>query len=456
MGTATVPARRDSRWIDDWDPEDQEFWESRGRSIARRNLWTSIFAEHLGFSVWTMWSVLVLFMVPANGFSATPDQKFLLVSMVTLVGALLRFPYTLAVPRFGGRNWTVFSVLVLTVPATLAAVVMNNPTAPFWMFLLVAAVAGLGGGNFSSSMTNINSFYPEREKGWALGLNAGGGNIGVPAVQLIGLLVIASVGISHPGYVPMLYVPLLLVAAYLAWSRMNNLSGARADAKAQLSVLRDRNSWVMSFLYIGTFGSFIGYSFAFGLVLQVQFARTPLQAASITFIGPLLGSLIRPVGGALSDRFGGARVTMVSFAGMAAGTLAIVVMADQQSFPVFVGCFAVLFLLSGVGNGSTYKMIPAIFAAKAVEEMADGAEPAQARAHARRRAGALIGIAGAVGALGGVLINLTFREAYRSSGSAVPAFMAFLAFYAVCMGVTYLVYLRRRPAELPTLGYARV
>ncbi|MGG8409333.1 MFS transporter, partial [Streptomyces sp. 12297] len=358
-------------------------------------------------------------------------------------------------------NWTVVSALMLLAPTTAALVVME-PGTSYGTFLLVAALTGVGGGNFASSMTNINAFFPMRLKGWALGLNAGGGNIGVPVVQLAGLLVIGTAGATHPRLLLAAYLPLIVIAAALAWLRMDNLAPVRNDTGAVREALRERHTWIMAFLYIGTFGSFIGYSFAFGLVLQTQFGRTPLQAASLTFIGPLLGSLIRPVGGRLADRFGGARITLWTFVAMAAATGVVVTASTRESLPVFLVGFIALFVLSGLGNGSTYKMIPGIFHAKAV---ARGMTGEAAAAYGRRLSGASMGLIGAVGALGGLGINLVFREAFRSSGSGTAAFVTFLAFYAACCAVTWAVYLRR-PAAAPAaaahpeatarLGYAEV
>lgn len=299
-------AERHGRWIDGWEPEDDAFWEAGGRRIATRNLWFSILAEHIGFSVWVLWSVLVLFMGPEYGLDSA--DKFLLVALPSLVGALLRVPYTFAVAIFGGRNWTVISAGLLVVPTVLAGLVLE-PGVSLATLLIVAAVAGLGGGNFASSMTNINTFYPERLKGTALGLNAGGGNIGVAVVQLVGLAIIALAGPEAPLLLAV-YIPLAVIATVCAALFMDNLSSVRNDTGAAREAVSDPQMWIMSLLYIGMFGSFIGYSFAFGLVLQGQFGRTPLQAAAVTFIGPLLGSLIRPVGGALSDRIGGSRVTL--------------------------------------------------------------------------------------------------------------------------------------------------
>jgi MFS transporter, NNP family, nitrate/nitrite transporter len=434
-----MPARG-GRWIDHWEPEDPDFWERTGKRVATRNLWFSIFAEHIGFSIWVMWSVLVLFMGPKYGLS--PADKFTLVALPNLVGSILRVPYTFAVTVVGGRNWTIISAGLLLVPSIAAAIILQ-PGVSFTTLLIVATLAGFGGGNFASSMTNINTFFPERMKGAALGLNAGGGNIGVAVVQLVGLLIIALAGTSAPRLLLGVYIPLIVVAVLCAVLFMNNLTSVRNDTGAAREALKDRQLWIMSFLYIGTFGSFIGYSFAFGLVLQNQFHRSPLQAAAVTFIGPLLGSLIRPVGGWLADRVTGSVVTFWNFLAMGAASLLIILAAGMKSLPLFTLGFIALFVLTGVGNGSTYKMIPSIFRAKANVAIAEGEDRDVALAKARRITGATIGIVSAVGALGGFFINLAFRQSFQATGSGVVAFYSFLAFYAVCAAVTYVVYLRR-------------
>jgi NNP family nitrate/nitrite transporter-like MFS transporter len=455
----TVPGtpHRGGRWIDHWEPEDPGFWETTGKRIANRNLWFSIFSEHIGFSMWTVWSVMVLFMGKAYGID--PAGKFLLVSLPAMVGGLIRIPYTMAPAKFGGRNWTIVSALLLLVPTVMAIVVMH-PGTSFTTFVIVAALGGLGGGNFASSMVNINAFFPEGKKGWALGLNAGGGNIGVPVVQLLGLLVIATVGTAYPRLVLVIYLPLILIAALCAARYMDNISSVRNDTGALREVVREPQAWAMSFLYIGTFGSFIGYSFAFGLVLQTQFGRTPLQAASVVFIGPLIGSLIRPVGGWMADRFGGAKVTLWNFVGMALATAVVIMASNQKSLSLFMVGFIALFVLSGIGNGSTYKMIPSIFNVKARVAIAAGEPMQRALMRARRLSGAVIGMAGSIGAMGGLLINLAFRQSFLTTKSGVPACWAFLIFYGACVVVTYVVYLRRAPAAVtsgaPQLAYAQV
>jgi NNP family nitrate/nitrite transporter-like MFS transporter len=450
-----APKPRRGHWIDDWRPENPEFWEKTGKKVAMRNLWFSVLAEHIGFSVWSLWSVMVLFMGPQYGIDAA--GKFFLVAVPTLVGALVRIPYTMAPAKFGGRNFTIFSAGSLLVPAVLGAIVMH-PGTSYTTFVLVAALGGIGGGNFASSMVNINAFFPEGKKGWALGLNAGAGNIGVPMVQLVGLLVIGTVGLAAPRLVMGIYIPLIVLAALMAAWKMDNLSSMSNDKGAIREAVKDAQTWVMSFLYIGTFGSFIGYSFAFGLVLQNQFGRTPLQAASVTFIGPLLGSLIRPVGGKLADKYGGAKVSLVTYLAMAGACGIVLYASSVKSLAIYTTGFVLLFILSGLGNGSTYKMIPSIFQGKAKVAIAEGTPADVALATARRLSGAVIGIAGAVGALGGLFINLAFRQSFLVTKSGDAASLSFLVFYAVCVTVTYVVYLRPVSAARPTtrLAYAGV
>ncbi|MEU6390738.1 nitrate/nitrite transporter [Streptomyces sp. NPDC046939] len=441
---------RDREWVERWDPEDERFWAETGAKVARRNLVFSVLSEHIGFSVWSLWSVMVLFMGPEYGID--PAGKFFLVSMATLVGAFARVPYTFAVAVFGGRTWTVISASLLLAPAALAFVVME-PGTSYSTFMVCAALTGVGGGNFASSMTNINSFFPLRKKGWALGLNAGGGNIGVPVIQLTALAVIGAGG--GPRVLLGVYLPLIVVSAVCAALYMDNLATVKNDTGAARDAARDPHTWIMAFLYVGTFGSFIGYSFAFGLVLQTQFGRTPLQAAGVTFIGPLLGSLVRPVGGRLADRFGGARITLGNFVAMGAATAVVILASVRESLALFTVAFIVVFVLSGLGNGSTYKMIPGIFHAKALGLGLTGEEAA---AYGRRLSGASMGLIGAVGALGGLGINLAFRQSFQTAGTGTGAFVSFLVFYAVCTAVTWAVYLRGSAARYatPRLSYAEV
>ncbi|WP_405056013.1 MFS transporter [Kribbella sp. NBC_01505] len=425
----TVESPRRGRWIDVWDPEDATFWASKGRAVARRNLWPSIFAEFLGFSVWQLWSIVVVSM-PKAGFGYSTDQLFWLVALPSLVGATLRLPYTFAVPRFGGRNWTIVSALLLLIPTGGLAFFISRPETPFWLMALVAATAGVGGGNFASSMTNISFFYPEKEKGFALGINAAGGNLGVAVVQLlvpVAITIGAGLTLNRAG---LLWLPFILLAAFLAWRVMSNLSVATSSFRASITAAKRPHTWIISFLYIGTFGSFIGFSAAFPLLIKTTFPS--ITVAHIAFLGALVGSIARPFGGKLADLIGGAKVTVFAFVVMGLGILAAIVALNAGSFTGFLVSFLFLFVASGAANGSTYRMIPAVF------RLTTPGDPGRAR----REAAACIGIASAIGAYGGFLVPRGFAMSTSSYGSLIPALYVFCGFYVVCLAVTYYCYLR--------------
>ena len=441
-----------STWISEWNPEDEQFWEAKGKFIAKRNLFWSILAEHLGFSIWLVWSVVAT-KLPQAGFHYTTDQLFQLVALPGLVGSLMRFPYTFAVPKFGGRNWTIVSALLLFIPTVALAVFVTRPQTPFWLMALVAAAAGLGGGNFASSMANISFFYPDRQKGWALGLNAAGGNIGVSTVQLLTPLLMGSAWVSlhmatrgasglYLQNAGLMWLALIAIATMGAYRYMNNLSSARSTFKDQLVIVGRKHTWVMSWLYIGTFGSFIGYSAAFPLLLKTQF---PEISANLAFLGPLVGSIARPLGGLLSDKIGGARVTFWNFVLMGAATYGVMYSVDTRSFPAFLAMFLILFVTTGVGNGSTFRMIPAIFRSaklRAIEGLGGAAEALALKA-ARLESAAVLGFTSAIGACGGYLIPRTFGASIRATGGPHLALVVFLAFYVTCVSLTWWYYMRK-------------
>jgi NNP family nitrate/nitrite transporter-like MFS transporter len=441
-----------SRWIESWEPENVEFWERTGKRIARRNLWWSILAENIGFSVWLIWSITAT-RLPSAGFHYSTDQLFALVSVPGLVGALMRFPYTFAVPRFGGRNWTIVSALLLFIPTTLLVTLVQRPDTPFWMMMLAASTAGLGGGNFASSMANISFFFPDREKGFALGLNAAGGNIGVSTVQLL-VPIVVGVGGAHLARGGLMWMPLVVVAACGAFFFMDNLSTARSNFRDQVAVARHKQTWIVSLLYVGTFGSFVGYSAAFPLLLKTQF---PSVTTNLAFLGPLVGSLARPLGGLIADKLGGARVTFWNFAAMAAASGGVVWFLQGHSLPGFITCFLLLFVTTGIGNGSTFRMIPAIFRAQALRDAAnDDLAIAAAHQRARRESAAVIGIASAVGALGGFFIPRALGASIKATGGASTAFAVFFACYFGCVAITWWYYLRASflVQRMPSLAHA--
>ena len=302
------------------------------------------------------------------------------------------------------------------------------------MFIVIAATAGVGGGNFASSMANINFFYPTRLKGTALGLNAAGGNFGVSVIQFFLPIIVGGAGAfglvkaSQSGdrarSGPATSTPrLAVVAAITAYFFMNNLSAAYSKPREQLAVVKYKHTWIMSFLYIGTFGSFIGYSAAMPLLIKINFFRSPIPTESIginfayyAFLGALVGSLTRPFGGWLADKYGGAQGHVrdvrrddrrhadgVLHADAAqdsscrlrrrssrpgprirrrspASRPEIVSAVNHNSdiFPLFLVAFLFVFAATGIGNGSTYRMIPLIWKSYAQNATADGT-PERAR-----------------------------------------------------------------------------
>lgn len=437
-------------WIADWNPEDDAFWRSQGKRVATRNLIWSIVAENLGFSVWLIWSVIAP-RLNKVGFHYTTDELFTLVALPGLVGALLRFPYTFAVPRFGGRNWTMVSAALLFVPALALACLVTRPATPFWLMAVAAASAGLGGGNFASSMANISFFYPDREKGFALGLNAAGGNIGVSTVQLLVPVLITSawLGSNPSGPAPklhlenagLMWLPFIALAVFGAFRWMNNLSAQRSSFKSQLVVARRKHTWLIAWLYVGTFGSFIGYSAAFPLLLKTQF---PEVTTNLAFLGALVGSVARPLGGKLADRLGGARLTFGAFVAMALATLGVIHFLGERSFTGFLCMFLVLFVTAGIGNGSTFRMIPVIFRKEKLAAVAGRGAAAERAAleAARVESAAVLGFVSAVGACGGYLIPRSFGASIQATGSPLGALVCFLGFYATCVAVTWASYLQ--------------
>jgi len=453
-------------WISDWNPEDEAFWNSRGKFIAKRNLIWSIIAEHIGFSVWLIWSIVAT-KLPQAGFHYSTEELFQLVALPGLIGSLMRFPYTFAVTTFGGRNWTIFSAAVLFIPTLALAYFVSEPNTPFWLMLLVASTAGLGGGNFASSMANISFFYPDRMKGWALGLNAAGGNIGVSSVQLltpmlmgIGLINLyqaTPVGGVYLQNAGLMWVLPLAVAVFGAVFFMNNLTSAKSSIRDQLAIVKRKHTWIMSFIYIGTFGSFIGYSAAFPLLIKTQF---PSVTIGIAFLGPLVGSLARPLGGLLADKVGGAIVTFWNFIAMAAATIGVLYFVGTKDFLGFLAMFLILFVTTGVGNGSTYRMIPSIFREQSLHKARGKGDAARAVAlkAASIESGAALGFIGAIGACGGYLIPSGFGKSIALTGGPQLALVVYLVFYATCLGLTWWFYLRRSPeaSGAASLAQARV
>lgn len=429
------------RWVSNWTPEDPEFWKHTGAAVASQNLKWSIFAEFLGFSVWQLFAIVVVYL-PVAGFSYSTTELFWLISIPSLVGATLRIPYTFMVARFGGRNWTVISALLLLIPTGGISMALADPSTEFWIMLSLAALTGFGGGNFASSMANITYFYPASRKGWALGLNAAGGNLGAAVAQLLVpvIVTIFAAGALQLPLAGLLWIPLILVAAWGAWKYMHNLTSARSDIRGAVACLKVKHLWIISALYVGTFGSFIGFSAVFPkLIVDTfpEYAALPLGTATITlaFLGPLVASLARPYGGKIADKLGGARITVATFAAMALITCALVLSLPRANFWIFLFLFLLLFTASGIGNGSTYRMIPAVFA------LSDEGKQA-GQVDSSRKAAAALGLISAIGAYGGFLIPQALGLSISSTGAYTAAFIIFIAVYLLLMVTAWFTYAR--------------
>lgn len=440
--------------IADWRPEDSGFWQSHGSRIAGRNLAISVPALFLAFSVWMVWSVVVA-KLPLVGFAYTTDQLFWLAALPGLSGATLRIFYSFVVPIFGGRRWTAISTATLLLPALGIGFAVQDPGTPYWLFVVLALLCGLGGGNFASSMSHISFFYPKARKGNALAINAGLGNLGVSAMQFIVPLVItigvfgaiggegrAATGgetlfLQNAGFI---WVPLILAAAIAAWFGMNDLETARASFREQAIIFQRKHNWLMCLLYVGTFGSFIGFSAAFPLLAQKQFPHVDVLAYA--FIGPLVSAVARAGTGWISDRFGGARVTLIVFAAMGLATVGVILALQAGSWPMFFGMFLLIFFFTGVGNASTFQMVPAIMRTE-MQRLMPGLDPEAATRQAEKESAAIIGFTSAIGAYGAFFIPKAFGTSIAVTGTPVGALYVFISFYAVCIAVTWFHYVRR-------------
>ncbi|MCB1409412.1 MAG: NarK family nitrate/nitrite MFS transporter [Rhodobacter sp.] len=443
----------------DWRPEDPQFWAAKGRAIATRNLWISIPNLLLAFSVWMVWSVVVA-RLPAIGFAFDTNQLFWLAAMPGLSGASLRIVYTFVIPIFGGRLWTTLSTLSLLLPALGAGFAVQNPDTSYTWFLILAVLCGFGGGNFASSMANIAYFYPKATKGNALALNAGLGNLGVSVMQFLVPIVITTsvfgaiggqaqvlpggehLWLQNAGFV---WVPFILISALLAWFGMNDIADAKASVREQMSILGRFHNWVMCLLYTGTFGSFIGYSAGFPLLIRTQFPD--VNALSYAFLGPLVGALSRAATGWVSDRFGGGRVTFWVFVGMIAAVYGVIAFLpsgteDPGNFWGFFIAFMALFFLTGVGNASTFQMIPSIMKQEIPRLLPQLEGPVAQRTIERESAG-IVAFTSAIAAYGAFFIPKAYGTSIALTGAPNDALWWFMGFYMLCAAVTWTFYTRK-------------
>ncbi|MBL7014610.1 MAG: NarK/NasA family nitrate transporter [Candidatus Marinimicrobia bacterium] len=528
--------------IKQWDVENQEFWDSTGKEIATRNLWISIPSLLVGFSVWLMWGIITVQMKNLGfTFGKSPEEAmgllFMLPAIAGLTGATLRIPSSFFIRLAGGRNTIFFTTALLMIPAFGTAMGLQDPTTSFNFFIVMAFLSGFGGGNFASSMSNISFFYPKKEQGYALGMNAGLGNFGVTTMQILIPLAMtvpflgalsgdpltlsstsgtifkriaagSETWLANAGWVWMLW---LIPLAYFGWTRLNNIrteavspnikgpiasfgriafllaigfftaavglyfiltfkaltwvkwivlpiviastvvlmkslspGEIKDNLERQFSIFDNKHTWVMTIIYTMTFGSFIGFAAAVGLAIKFIFGVKHILGADgvwqhvanpegpatfmYVWVGAFVGALIRPIGGKMADKLGGAIITQVVSIVMVVCSIGVGYYAHlayqsatpQEYFMPFFVLIVILFAATGIGNGSTFRTISMVFN--------------------QEQAGPVLGWTSAVAAYGAFLIPKIIGENMKS-GTPELAMYGFAVFYAVCALLNYWYYL---------------
>jgi MFS transporter, NNP family, nitrate/nitrite transporter len=437
-------------WLERWEPENEAFWESSGKRQAWRTLTVTTGNLTMAFIVWFVVSALVV-RLPAVGFDLTTSQLFWLAAMPGLAGGSLRIVHTFLVPIYGTRHVVAISTLLLLIPAIGWFFAVQDPTTPYWILMILAFLAGLGGGNFSSFMPSTSLFFPKRLQGTALAIQAGIGNFGVSIVQfvtpwVIGFALAGSLLGTSQIYTrtdgtqsaiwlqnaTAIYVPFIVVFGLVAWFMLKSVP-VRANVREQFDIFKEKHGFYMTLLYIMTFGSFSGLSATFPLLINQVYGGLPGAPDPLTFafLGPLVGSLARILAGPVSDRVGGARVTHWSGIGMLICALAVTAFtapASMAEFPYFVAAMLGLFFFAGVGNASTFKQMPMIFPP--------------------RQAGGIIGWTAAMAAYGPLACGAMLGLAFAWFGSPNPFFYWAAFFYLVCIAINWWYY-ARKGAEKP-------
>ena len=524
--------------IEKWDVEDDQFWESEGKKVANRNLWISIPSLLCGFAVWLYWGIITVQMLNL-GFPFAKSELFTLMAIAGLTGATLRIPSSFFIRLCGGRNTIVFTTALLILPAVGTGFALQSMDTPFWVFQILALLSGFGGGNFASSMSNISFFFPKKQQGLALGLNAGLGNFGVTTMQILVPLVMTfglfggepmelvntsgtligkipagtDAYIHNAGFVWLLF---LVPLAIIGWFGMNNIKEShvtpnlpspigsfsiisgmlligfltaifglwlmlpekvggsgfgiskwivlpivigltvfllkllpgqiKTNLQRQYKIFGNKHTWVMSVIYTMTFGSFIGYAAAFGLSIKVIFGYQHLMidgvmnhdtanangpsALMFAWMGPFIGALIRPVGGWISDKMGGAKVTQICAVVMVISAIGVAYFmkaaygsaTPEEYFVPFLLLFLVLFAATGIGNGSTFRTISMVFD--------------------KEQAGPVLGWTSAVAAYGAFIIPKVLGEQIKLT-TPENALYGFAVFYGLCILINWWFYLRK-------------
>jgi NNP family nitrate/nitrite transporter-like MFS transporter len=443
-----------STWLQRWEPENEQFWRETGKKIAWRTLTITTITLILSFATWFMMSAIVV-RLPQIGFQFDTMQLFWLAAMPGLAGGTLRILHTFLIPIFGTRHVITIATLLKLIPCIGIGLAVMNPDTPFWLFMVLAFSAGFGGGDFSSYMPSTSVFFPKRLQGTALGIQAGIGNFGVSVAQfvtpwIIGVAVFGGLvggsqlmtkgGVTQPIWLQnaaFWYVPLLLVMGIVAWKYLRSVP-VRASFKEQLDIFANKHTWFCTITYIMTFGSFSGFSASFPLLIKSVYGGFPDAPDPLTyaFLGPLVGSLARVVAGPISDKTGGAILTHVVGIGLIIGVLfmamgGVLTPSSPESFPLFVVAMLAIFLLTGVGNASTFRQYPIIFS------------------HSPRQGAGVIGWTAAVAAYGPFIFSTLIGLAITKTGSAIPFFYGAAVFYVIATAINWWYY-TRKGAEKPS------
>lgn len=439
-----------STWLATWEPENPEFWSRTGKSVAYRTLILTTLTLILSFSTWFVMSAVAV-RLPKIGFQFSTMQLFWLAAMPGLAGGMLRLIHSFLIPIFGTRKVITIATFLKIIPMLWLALAVTDPTTPFWQFMVIAFLCGFGGGDFSSFMPSTSLFFPKKLQGLALGIQAGIGNFGVSLTQLVTPWVITSAMFGVLSGAPqtfrknaeaapvdmwiqnaaLWYIPLLIGLGLTCWMFLRSVP-VKASFSQQLDILKTKHTWFCTVTYMMTFGTFSGLAAAFPLMIAKIYggfpgAPDPLKYA---FLGPLVGSLVRVLMGAPSDRLGGSILTQISGLGLILGSVLLIFSGvltptSLEQFPLFIGMMLFLFLMAGVGNASTFRQYPIVFA------------------YSPRQGAGVLGWTGAWAAFGPFIFSTLIGSSITNTGSAAAFFKGAIVFYIFSSAINWWYYTRK-------------
>ena len=434
-----------SHWLTDYDPSNEEFWNKKGKKIAWKTLTITTASLIFSFATWFLYSVIVI-KLPHIGFKFSDDQLFWMAAMPGLAGGFLRIINTFLIPIYGTRKIISISSLIKIIPLLMLGFAVMNPETSFGYFMFIGILLGIGGGDFSSFMPSTSLFFPKKEAGTALGIQAGVGNFGVSLVQLLSPMIIGLSLFSFLGggqiivetgkkiyleNIAFIYIIPLLIIGIWAWFSLKSIP-VKASFKEQLDIFRDRHTLYCTMTYIMTFGIFAGFSAAFPLMIKNLY--TPLDKSidplQFAFYGPLIGSASRVIFGKIADKTGGAILTHITgialiilISGLILGGYLTPTSPDQfQGFLVIV---LAIFFFTGIGNAATFKQFPVIFS------------------ESPRKAAGVIGWTAAVAAFGPFVFNVLITQSRAISGDARLFFWFLVVGCVMATAVNWYFYTRK-------------